>query len=63
MLPVTKDKFELQVALWMTAATPLSAELESNAGLWTRDPVLLRNGQIFLCVSLSLSKTGSKAGE
>ena len=42
------------------AATWLLAELESNAGLWTPDSVLLHNGQISLSLSLSLSKTGSK---
>jgi len=45
------------------AATWLLAELESNAGLWTPDSVLLHNGQISLCPSLSLSKTGLKARE
>ena len=37
---------ELQVALCTMAAIWLLAELESNAGLWTPDSVLLHNGQI-----------------
>ena len=51
------------MALCTMAAIWLLAELESNAGLWTPDSVLLHNGQISLCLSLSLSKTGSKARE